>query len=68
MKGKKKNRHHLKPKSRGGQKVDSNMLLIDMEKHNAWHVLWGNRTLEEVIAVLQRLKHYKDQQKLHRYL
>jgi hypothetical protein len=59
-----KNRHHLRPKSRGGQKIQSNLLLIDMERHCAWHKLWGNRTLEEVIALLQRLKSIKDNQKL----
>jgi len=58
------NKHHLKPKEKGGQKIQSNLLLIDMERHCAWHKLWGNRTLEEIIALLQRLKAIKDSQKL----
>ena len=59
-KNRKRNRHHLTPKSRGGEKTDSNLLLIDMERHNAWHKLWGNRTLDEVIELLIRVKHAKE--------
>jgi len=58
-----RNRHHLKPKSRGGQKVESNLLLIDMERHNAWHKLWGNRTLDEVIELLLRVRQAKKSKK-----
>lgn len=57
------NRHHLKPKSRGGQSTESNLLWIQIEKHKAWHTLFGNKTLKEVIALLERLKHAKDSQK-----
>lgn len=53
------NKHHLKPKSRGGQSLDSNLLDIDIERHNAWHQLWRNLTLEEVISLLIRLKRMK---------
>ena len=55
----KRNRHHLIPKSRGGNKIQSNLLLIDMEKHCAWHILWKNRTLDEVIELLIRVKRAK---------
>ena len=60
----KMNRHHLKPKSRGGQGVKSNLILIDMERHCAWHQLWGNRTLNEIILLLQRLQQIKKYQKM----
>jgi len=60
-----KNRHHLKPKSRGGDKRPSNMLLIKVKRHDAWHALWGNRTLEEVIALLIRLKSLKESQRFN---
>lgn len=61
-KNRKRNKHHLIPKSRGGQKLTSNLLLIDMEKHCAWHKLWGNRTLDEVIELLLRVRLAKKHQ------
>ena len=54
-----KNKHHLRPKSRGGKKVTSNLLTIDIDKHRYWHAVFGNRTLEEIINVLQKLKRLK---------
>ena len=41
-----RNRHHLVPRSRGGNDTINNLLLIDIEKHELWHALWGNRTAE----------------------
>ena len=64
----KRNKHHLIPKSRGGEKTQSNILLIDVERHNAWHRLWGNRTLDEVIALLIRVKHAKEHQRFSAHL
>ena len=61
----KMSKHHLKPKSRGGQKIKSNLILIDIERHCAWHKLWGNRTLNEVILLLQRLQQLKKAQRLN---
>jgi len=61
---KKRNRHHLKPKSRGGQKVESNLLLIDMTVHNWWHKRFGNMTLDEIIELLQRVRRAKNAQRL----
>ena len=58
------NRHHLKPKSRGGQATESNLLWIDIEKHQAWHKIFGNRTLNEIISLLKRVKRAKDAQKI----
>lgn len=57
------NKHHLTPKSRKGQPYygDSykNLLYIHIESHEAWHKLFQNRTLEEVIELLQRLARIK---------
>jgi hypothetical protein len=57
------NRHHLTPKSRGGQSTDSNLLWIKIERHQYWHKVFGNLTLDEVIKLLQKLKELKDAQK-----
>lgn len=56
-------RHHLCPKSRGGSMSDSNLLKLWRDRHDMWHDLFGNRTLDEIIAVLvriKRMKHYDE--------
>lgn len=57
------NRHHLRPRSRGGESLESNLLWIDIEKHQSWHVIFKNLTLDEVISLLKRVKRAKDHQK-----
>lgn len=54
-----KNRHHLTPKSRGGKGKPNNLLRMDIQKHQCWHKIFGLKTLEEVIAELQRLHRMK---------
>ena len=55
--------HHLQPSSRGGEGIDSNLLNMDVYRHDAWHLLFKNSTLEEIIELLQRLKLIKTKQK-----
>lgn len=57
-----RNRHHLLPRSRGGSSSPDNLLLIKIERHNAWHEIFGLRNLDEVISLLQRVKHWKQRQ------
>ena len=60
-------RHHLIPKIRGGKNGDDNLLLLYAEKHEHWHKIFGNRTLEEIILVLmriQRMKSRKEERKM----
>lgn len=58
-------RHHLTPKChyRGGYKpaINSpeNILLIYRDKHDAWHRLFKEATLEEVIGLLTRVARMK---------
>lgn len=54
--------HHLKP---GGETIPSNLLKIDAYKHDALHLLFGNKSLDEIIALLQRLKKLKKHQKFY---
>ena len=54
-----RNYHHLTNKCMGGGYSDSNLLLIKIERHQAWHVIFGNRSLEEVIEILQRIQRMK---------
>ena len=57
-----RNRHHLRPRSRGGKNYRSNLLLIDGNIHRNLHRVFGNRTLEEIIALLIRVKRAKERQ------
>ncbi|MFA6514652.1 MAG: hypothetical protein WCT42_00075 [Candidatus Paceibacterota bacterium] len=53
--------HHIKtPCSRGGETIDSNLLLIDVYRHDAWHLLFSNQTLREIIAHLKNYCSTKD--------
>jgi hypothetical protein len=57
-----RDKHHLRPKSRGGSRHRSNLLLIEREKHVRWHYVFNRMTLEEVIELLLRVKRAKDAQ------
>lgn len=61
-----KTRHHLIPKSRKNdvkhiyKKGDfERTLTLWVEKHRAWHLLFGNQTLDEIIETLERIKKMK---------
>ena len=54
-----KDEHHLTARSRGGQSVPSNLLSIDLYRHDAWHLLFNNFTLREIIKILLRLEKIK---------
>ena len=58
-----RNRHHfLQPKSRGGNNSLNNLLLIDIEKHEAWHKIFKNATAQEVLDLLTRVVRAKQHQ------
>jgi hypothetical protein len=59
-----RNHHHMTPVSRSGPAIPSNLLLIDIEKHNLLHKIFGNRTWEEIIAVMVRVSEMKKRHKL----
>jgi len=65
---KKRNLHHLVPKSRDGGYESWNLLLIKIYRHYALHILFGNRTLDEIIELLLRVKHAKESQRFRGYL
>jgi hypothetical protein len=58
-----RNHHHLKPKARGGKSNPNNLLLIKIERHRCWHEIFGNRTLHEVIKLLERIEEAKRRQR-----
>lgn len=63
MKKKWRNHHHLQNKSKGGSGHKQNLLLIDGNLHQRWHLVFGNHNLDEIIALLQRVKRAKEAQK-----
>jgi len=54
--GKGLTRHHILAKARGGNNHPKNILMLTWEHHRLWHKLFGNLTLSEIIAVLQRIE------------
>ena len=49
------NRHHRKPKSLGGDGSGENMINVSIVKHQAWHVLFGNSTPEQIVRLLNNV-------------
>jgi hypothetical protein len=58
-----RNRHHNLAKSRGGDNSRQNIILLDIERHALLHKIFGNRTLREIIEVLERLDRAKKHQR-----
>ena len=54
-----RNKHHIKAKSRGGSYQPFNLILLDENRHAAFHLLFGNRDFQEAAAVLLRAHHMK---------
>lgn len=52
--------HHLISRSKGGESLSSNLLRIDVYKHDAWHLLFGNKTIDEIVKLLKKFKDYKE--------
>jgi 5-methylcytosine-specific restriction endonuclease McrA len=59
-----RNYHHLIPRSRGGENSSDNLLLIEIEKHEAWHKIFGTKTAEEALRLLERVVQAKKAQAL----
>ncbi len=45
-------RHHLTCKQRFGRTIPSNILMLWRDSHDYWHMLFGNRTLDEILCFL----------------
>lgn len=53
------NRHHLVNRCMGGNSSKNNILIIDIDRHHAWHELFRNLDLDQVIDLLLRVKRAK---------
>lgn len=58
-----RNYHHLVPVSRNGSNDVSNLLLIDLERHTAWHTLFRNLDIWEVRDLICRMADMKSKQR-----
>lgn len=56
--------HHLKPRSRGGQSIASNTAKLDAYRHDAWHLLFHDKTPAEAAELLLRFANTKNGKKL----
>ena len=57
-----RNYHHIINRKDGGESTRENLLFIKEDRHREWHTLFGDKTIDEVIALLIRLslaKKYK---------
>ena len=57
-----RNRHHNINVSRGGGSRIQNLILLKEDRHFLLHYIFQNRTLKEIICVLQRLDRAKTHQ------
>lgn len=53
------NRHHIKNKCKGGGNGPENIILLDTERHKAFHFLFGNMSFTEVAELLLRVDSLK---------
>ena len=59
------NRHHLTNRCMGGTMSIHNILWLDIQRHHAWHELFKNLNLDEVIELLIRVKSAKENQTIN---
>jgi len=45
-------RHHRLPQSKGGTDLPTNISMVPRKKHEAWHTLFENKSVEEIVELL----------------
>jgi len=48
------NRHHIRARVRGGKSSLDNLIRLDINRHRAYHLLFGNMTFKEASRLLTR--------------
>jgi len=59
----KKNKHHNKASSVGGQSIESNLISMDISRHNAFHLIFKNLSFVEAAELLLRTDKMKKKQR-----
>lgn len=58
-----RNKHHfLLARSKGGDNSFNNLLLMQVERHEAWHKIFGLMSAEEALVLLERVVRAKKHQ------
>jgi hypothetical protein len=47
-------KHHLRPKSLGGTNDPDNISLVPSNRHNWWHALFENKSVEQIVEDINR--------------
>jgi hypothetical protein len=55
-----RNRHHIRARSKGGSYKPHNLILLDERRHSAFHLLFGLKTFREAAAILIRAAEMKE--------
>lgn len=45
-------KHHRRPRSRGGSNDPYNVSIVSESRHMAWHTLFNNKTIAEIVYEL----------------
>ena len=45
--------HHILPRSKGGDNQQKNLVVVPAYKHKFWHLLFGNKTPQEILEELK---------------
>jgi hypothetical protein len=48
-------RHHLTNRFCGGNDAPNNILILEENRHAAWHLIFGNANPEQAIAIIRRM-------------
>lgn len=55
MKKHKDSVHHRRPRSQGGTDTQRNLSIIPAHKHQAWHLLFDNKSPYEIAAIINAI-------------
>jgi len=56
----KRNRHHIKNRCKKGTRAKANIIMMDRNRHAAWHFLFRNLSFVQVAEILLRAEKMKN--------
>ncbi len=59
-----KNKHHIKPKVFGGTREPSNLILLDENRHAAYHLIFHNMSFIEAARLFSQNLQYEERNAL----
>lgn len=49
------NQHHRRPRSKGGDDSPENVIVVNYDKHKAWHLLFGTLHPEMIVTLINEI-------------